>query len=248
MESSLLNQFSWTGFLSLSIVLLGLYFILQAAYRLARRTSILGRWQGWVVDRTRQTLLIYEPMALFFLIGAFILINPILHGILAAFLLLTGFSHLKNYISGRIILFETPNLLGKRMRTAGVEGIVAQAGRLGLQVETDEGLHSLYYAQVQANGYTLLAGEEIGGVFQLYIESEGEEKKVKSPVQLLDQLATAPYVDWNHKPELLHHDNQQKGVLVRIWVQEESHLYDLLSLIQEWGYVPRLSSTNQRVQ
>lgn len=242
MDPSLLYQFSWTGFLTLSIALLGLYFILQAAYRLSQRTSILGRWQGRVIDRIRQTLLIYEPIALFLLVGAFILINPILHGILVAFLLLTGFSHLRNYISGRIILFETPNLRGKRMRTGGVEGIVAQAGRLGLQVETSEGLHSLYYSQIQANGYTLLAGEEIGGVFQLYIESKGEVKAVKNPVHLLDQLATAPYVDWNHKPELLHTYTNQEGVQVRIWVQEESHLYDLLSLIQEWGYQPSLTS------
>ena len=242
MDPSLLNQFSWTGFLTLSIGLLGLYFILQAAYRLSQRTSILGRWQGRVIDRIRQTLLIYEPIALFLLVGAFILINPILHGILIAFLLLTGFSHLRNYISGRIILFETPNLRGKRMRTGGVEGIVAQAGRLGLQVETSEGLHSLYYSQIQANGYTLLAGEEIGGVFQLYIESKGEEKSIKNPVHLLDQLATAPYVDWNHKPELLHTYIDKEGVQVRIWVQEESHLYDLLSLIQEWGYQPSLTS------
>lgn len=242
MDPSLLNQFSWTGFLTLSIGLLGLYFILQAAYRLSQRTSILGRWQSRVIDRIRQTLLIYEPIALFLLVGAFILINPILHGILIAFLLLTGFSHLRNYISGRIILFETPNLRGKRMRTGGVEGIVAQAGRLGLQVETSEGLHSLYYSQIQANGYTLLAGEEIGGVFQLYIESKGEEKSIKNPVHLLDQLATAPYVDWNHKPELLHTYIDKEGVQVRIWVQEESHLYDLLSLIQEWGYQPSLTS------
>lgn len=242
MDPSLLNQFSWTGFLTLSIGLLGLYFILQAAYRLSQRTSILGRWQGRVIDRIRQTLLIYEPIALFLLVGAFILINPILHGILVAFLLLTGFSHLRNYISGRIILFETPNLRGKRMRTGGVEGIVAQAGRLGLQVETSEGLHSLYYSQIQANGYTLLAGEEIGGVFQLYIERKGEEKKIKNPVHLLDQLATAPYVDWNHKPEMLHTYTEKEGVQVRVWVQEESHLYDLLSLIQEWGYLPSLTS------
>ncbi|NRB47394.1 MAG: hypothetical protein HRU41_06955 [Saprospiraceae bacterium] len=242
MDPSLLNQFSWTGFLTLSIGLLALYFILQAAYRLSKRTSILGRWQGRVIDRIRQTLLIYEPIALFLLVGAFILINPTLHGILIAFLLLTGFSHLRNYISGRIILFETPNLRGKRLRTGGVEGIVAQAGRLGLQVETNEGLHSLYYAQIQANGYTLLAGEEIGGVFQLYIEGQGEEKTVKNPVHLLDQLATAPYVDWNHKPELLHTYTEREGVQVRIWVQEESHLYDLLSLIKEWGYQPSLTS------
>lgn len=242
MDSPLLNQFSWTGFLSLSIVLLGLYFILQAAYRLALQTNILGRWQERVIDRTWQILLIYEPIGLFLLTGAFILINPILHGILAIFLLLTGFSHLKNYISGRIILFETPNLQRKRIRTGKVEGTVALAGRLGLQVDTDEGLHSIYYAQVQTDGYTLLAGEEVGGVFQLYIEGTGEEKKVKNPVQLLDQLATAPYLDWNHKPELLHNFNQQEGVQVRIWVQEENHLYDLLSLIREWGYHPSLSS------
>ena len=242
MDSSLFYQFSWTGFLTLSIVLLGLYFILQAAYRLSQRTSVLGRWQERIIGRIRQTLLIYEPIALFLLVGAFILINPIFHGILAAFLLLTGYSHLKNYISGRIILFETPNLRGKRMRTGTVEGIVAHAGRLGLQVETGEGLHSLYYSQVQANGYTLLAGEEIGGVFQLYIEGKGEEKTVKNPTHLMDQLATAPYVDWNHKPELLHNYAGQEGVQVRIWVQEESHLYDLLSLIQEWGYQPSLSS------
>jgi hypothetical protein len=242
MDTSLFTQFSWAGYLSLFIGLLVLYFVLQAAFRLAQRTSILGRWQNSIVKRIQQTLLVYEPIALFILVGAFILINPVFHGILVAFLLLTGFNHLRNYISGRIILFDSPNLVGKRMRTTGIEGVIAQTGRLGLQLETSEGLHTINYSPINTNGYTLLSGEEIGGVFLLNIKSSNPEQPIKDPIHLLDQLATAPYLDWNHKPELLHTFSEEGAVQVRIWVQEEGHLYDLLELITEWGFSPKIST------
>ncbi|MEZ5042459.1 MAG: hypothetical protein R2828_21340 [Saprospiraceae bacterium] len=242
MESSLFNQFSWPGFLTLAVGLVLLYFILHAAKSLSQRTSALGRFQSTITHRIQQVLLIYEPLAGLMLIGAFVMVNPVFHGLLFALLLLGSFTHVKNYISGRIVQFEHSHLIDKRLKTKDYQGIIVQTGRLGLQLETSEGLHNISYTTLQANGYTLLSGEDVGGVFQLRIKKEKAGERINNPVQLLDLLATAPYVDWNHKPELLPAFESDGSIQVRIRVQEESHLYDLLELIKEWGFTPSVSN------
>ena len=241
MNENLISQFTWTSFLTLFVGLLALFLLLQAALRLVQRTNVLGRLQSRFSLRLQQFILMYEPAAVFVATGAFVLINPVFHGLLVVLLLLSGFHHLKHYVTGRVIQFNNPFLLGKRMRTGQTEGMIEKMGRLGIMLETSEGLHFINYSNVQTGGYAILSGEEVGGVFQLTIRGETQDEAIRDPQHLVDQLATSPYVDWYHKPELLPRTNAGEAVQVRIWVQEEGHLYDLLELIKEWGYKPDIA-------
>jgi len=86
------------------------------------------------------------------------------------------------------------------------------------------------------DGYMLLSGEEVGGFYQLNIQPNEPDEKIDYSTQLLDLLTTTPYLDWNHRPQLLPSKDTSKTIKARVVVKEESHLHDLITLIQEWGY------------
>ena len=236
MESLLSLQFSWTYLLTTALGLLALFFALQFLDRMLKRAAFLGSWQDPAQKTVRYLLLIYEPLALILLGGIFVLINPIFHGLLLAILLLTSFTHLRNYIAGRVVQLDHHIDRGSQIRSGDIEGVVLEMGRLGVQIQTKEGLYHLTYVKLLTNGYTLMAGEEIGGFYHLHISPKDEESKVRHLQFLQNSFVTVPYLDWNHKPELTTLDDQANKLQARVLVREESHLYDLITLIKEWGY------------
>ncbi len=70
---------------------------------------------------------------------------------------------------------------------------------------------------------------------------EQANEKTNYRIQLMDLLATAPYLDRNYKPEILKSNEVPNQLNAKIMVKEESHLYELISLINEWGFACKLS-------
>ncbi|MEL6865219.1 MAG: hypothetical protein AAFP19_12405 [Bacteroidota bacterium] len=244
MESEMIIYMTWWRFLTSALLLLLGYFLLQVAYRGLGRLSFLERFQPLLRERLRQVLLLYELIALLVLLSIFILINPIFHGLLTIlFLLLVlvgGFKPLKSYFAGKIVQLNGTIDKGIQLKVNNLQGIIVALGRFGIQLKTSKGLHILSYDQLLIDGYMLLSGEEIGGFYQLKISpSEGNERKDHG-TYLTDLLATTPYLDWSHKPEISIGQTPEQ-VIATVLVKEESHLYDLIALLDEWGYVCKLS-------
>lgn len=235
-EGILDSYFSWGDFIFFAFLLVVFYFFLQFLERILDRYKVFGKYQNSVKSFIHHTFLIYEALAYLILGSVFILIKPIFHGILALIVLVGGFAHIKNYLSGRIVHFDDSISVGKRIKTTDNQGIISQMGRLGLKVRTSKGLQFINYSKLVADGYTLLSGEQVGGFYQLNIQPKEESEKKNSITHLLDLLNSSPYLDWNHKPQILPSKDNSKAVKARVIVKEERHLHDLISLIQEWGY------------
>ena len=236
MDALLNRQFSWANFLIVALGLIALYFMLQFIYTRMKKANFLGKYQNPIKKIVYYILVIYEPLVILILTGAFVLIDPVYHGLLVAFLIIIGFEHIRNYMNGRIVQFDNAVALGNRLKARDLQGIISQIGRLGLKLRTNKGLHFINYSQLLSEGFLLLAGEEIGGFYQLKIKPNQPNEKTDYIIQLSDLLTTSPYLDWNHKPELTASTNEPDQINVRVSVKEESHLYDLMLLIREWGY------------
>lgn len=236
MENLLSIQFSWTYLFTMGLFLLALFFALKFIDRLLDKASFLGRWQLPAIRAVRYLLLVYEPLALILVGGIFVLINPVFHGLLLTLLFLSAFTHLRNYVAGRVIQMDHHIDRGSRLRAGDIEGVVLEMGRLGMQIQTKEGLFHLTYARLLTSGYTLISGDEIGGFYQLRISPKEADNKGRHQQQLQQLLVTAPYLDWNHKPEVTVLDDDAQQLEARVLVREENHLYDLMALIREWGY------------
>ena len=241
MEYLLSSQFTWTGLLTIALELLALYFGLQFALRILANTSFLGNFQPLVRYALHHLLLIYEPLVILLLTSVFILINPVAHGLLFGLLLLTSFTQARDYLTGRLLQLNRNLSAGRTLKVRQKQGVIHQLGRLGVYLQTNEGIHFINYARLLSEGYTLTAGEEIGGFYYLRITGVEMTGKAGLDDQLTDLLATAPYIDWNHKPQFTFLDKDAGEVEARILVKEETHLHELMALIREKGYACRIS-------
>lgn len=241
MENIWLSRFSWGDFLQIALVLIAVYFVLQFLQRVLRKTNFLGRFQEWACSLVHHLLLVYELIVILLLGAAFVLIYPAFHGLLLLILVIGGFSHIRNYISGRVMQFDGGVSIGKQLKIDTLQGIITHIGRLGLQLKTNKGSQFINYSKLMDEGYLLLSGKEIGGFYNLKISPENIENGNNHLQRLIDLLATAPYLDTSHKTELLTNRDQDNQWNAKVLVKEESHLFDLIDLLREWGYVCKIS-------
>ncbi|MFT4762367.1 MAG: hypothetical protein ACI9XO_000742 [Paraglaciecola sp.] len=241
MEEILTTKASWGNLFIIAIGLLFFYFALKFFNRIVQRAAFLRVFQGLIQRVIRYLLLLYEMLVIIILGSVFILINPFYHGILLAVILLIGFSHIKNYVSGRMIKLANEIKKGSSLQTNKMEGIVVGMNRLGLNLKTKEGIHFIQYNELMSNGYTILAGEDIGGFYELKITAKEEDTKINHVTHVLDLLITAPYLDWHHKPEVMVNNQNPNDLEAKVLVREEAHVHELVALIKEWGYGCRIA-------
>lgn len=237
------SQYSWREFALTILLLAFIYLVLYVLKSLSRRPSFSGYFQAKVKEFLRELFIIYEIVALIILTGVFILINPIFHGLLALLLVWASFSYLKSYVGGRWIQMDNVITEGTELKTSDKHGMVSNMGRVRIDLQTNEGLCHINYDRLITDGYTLVSGEEIGGFYYLEFSPKESLTKIKNHRQhLMDLLATAPYIDLNHKPELFRDDEKPNTVDGRILIKEETHLHELVALVKEWGYNCKLVS------
>lgn len=236
MDYILKSQFSWGDFILITILLVLLYWLLLFLEKALERFTFFGKYQMEVKNFIHHFLLIYEALVYLILGSVFVLINPSFHGIWMTIIVIAGFSHIKNYFSGRILQFQNAVSVGQHLKTEGKQGIVSEMGRLGVKLKTSKGLQFINYSKLVNDGYMLLSGEEVGGFYQLQIQPKEPDEKMDYPTHLMDLLVTSPYLDWNHKPQLMNAKDASKTIKARVVVKEESHLFDLVKVIQERGF------------
>jgi len=237
MEEILTYRISWWQFLLSTAALLAPYLVLRFSNRLWPRAVSGNSIKGRIKQALHYLLTLYEPFVILVIAGLFTLVNPFLHGMMLLILFLAGFSHVRNYISGRIVRFDEGINPGVQLQSRDIQGIVGRLGNLGLHLKTHDGLYYISYSKLLADGYTLLSGEEVSGFYRLQVKALDEAANAsRTTTQLSDLLATTPYIDWNHPPEWLLHKEAESMPQVRILLREEQHLPELIQLMHEWGY------------
>lgn len=234
MERLLNPLFGWIDLLVASLLLYGVYALVSL---LINRLDKTKRPEGFRA-RTHQILsvglLLFEPVAALMLIMIFVFINPPVHGLIVLLLIGAGFSRIRDYLSGRIVLFTPLISVGKRMKTDRYTGVISRINRIGLYLQTGEGLHFVNYTSLLTEGYSLITGKDIGGYYQLVLTPP--EDSHESLRELTDRLTTTPYLDRSFRPELAYAENDEDRIQARLSVREEKHLNELLALLREWGY------------
>ena len=236
MNDFLPTEATWGNLLTVAIVLLLLFFLLQFLKRALRLATFMGNLQAIAQRWVNYFLLVYEMFAVLAVLGVFILINPFYHGSLVALLFVVSYAHMKNYFSGRVLRLKNQIKTGVNLKTGSQKGLIHSLDRIGLQLQTNEGLHYLPYGKLLSDGYTLMAGEQIGGYYQLRISPKKDNTINNHETHLFDLLVTTPYLEWHYKPEISKNEDLADDYTAKILVREEAHLHDLIQLVKEWGY------------
>ncbi len=233
MEVFNMEQFTWLNLLKISVILIAIYFLLHLASRLL---PLVRRRNGFI-DLLEQLInlfiLIFEPVTIGVIASYFVLINPLYHGIIIGLILLLGYNHLRNYFNGRIVLLMKNIRPGQKIKIKGQTGIVVHMDRLSFQLKTSNGIQTLGYYSLFQEGFMLLSGEEVGGYYNLVIDPIVEGKAKNIAENVLDLLATAPYIDHGLPIVLEHISEDLPTVRTRIIVKEENHLSHLITLLRE---------------
>ncbi len=234
-------HYDWGDFIIIAIVLVAIYAVLKIVQILLDKFELLGNFQSTVKSFLHLIFLVYQPLAILALAGVFILVNPPMHGLLFLLALVLGFGYFKNFVTGRFIRRDRSLIKGKRLAVNKQEGVIYDLEPFGLQLQTSRGRHFVNYSKMMSDGYTVLSGEEIGGVLQLKIaaEKDGNHKE-----RLFDILASAPYVDHIQKPELEVSKKNPNKLKARVSLKEESHVLELKELLGEWGYSCQVLKSN----
>ena len=234
MESLLIPLFSWTDLVLVALVLYGVYALLYLLRDRLERTKRTEGFRASAFNALAATLLLYEPVAVLILLMIFVFINPAVHGLITLLLIVAGFSRIRDYLSGRIVLFTPLISVGKRMKTDRYTGVISRINRIGLYLQTGEGLHFVNYTTLLTGGYSLITGKDIGGYYQLLLTPpENQDDALR---ELADRLTTTPYLDRSFRPELAYAEHRKSQIQARLSVREEKHLTELLALLGEWGY------------
>ena len=236
-------DFNAERFITVALLLLFVYLLLNVMDSLLENRNFLGRWHKRVSNWVHDLYIIYEPFALVIITVSLVLINPQFIGLVVGICILTGIGHLRNYFSGRLVQLDKGIEIGKQIKTGEYQGIISQIGRFGIRVKTAKGLQYLSYPQLINPGYTLSAGEDTGGFYRLTLRKADNDDPLEPTtiIKLKDLFTKVPYLDWNHDSELAVSYDHPNLINTKVLVREDHHLQDLIGLIQEWGYACKVS-------
>lgn len=227
---------SWSLWFFALLAVVVLYFVLRLLANVLDRVNVLGKRQKSATEVLNVILRLYEPAAILFLLVGFVFINLFIHGLLVAFIFVLAFYPVKDYVNGRLFLLAHQLHEGQRIQVNEISGIIRDLGRLGISLQTQEGLRFINYTTLLSDGYLLLKGEKIGRLHQLSISSSEAEGAGLTVSSLNNRLFSCPYIDWSLRPEIKADEKEKGNLLAQVLVREDAHLKSLVELIREWGY------------
>jgi len=231
-----LPVFSWLNFLGATILLLLVYLLMELIHELLNRQLKKSDWLIGLKKGLYILLSLYEIIVFLILGSVFIFINPILHGAILLAIVIFSFSHIRNYVSGKLASLDDNLSVGKRLNIGTAKGVIIKMAQLGIQLRTSTGIRFVSYTQLFSEGYNLVSVEEIGGFYQFELLPEDKNSSSNHIQKLTDSFLMTPYIDPSRQPELIYTDNFSKTMEARILIREDSNLDDFMQLINEWGY------------
>lgn len=226
---------TWTDLVKVIIILALAWIMLYFLREIIRKTFWFGKHEAALLRVVEGFILLFEPTTVFAIITTFVFIQPTVHGLILLLLVIGGYKHLRNYLSGRIVRFDERIKLGKKLKIDNITGVISEKKRLGIRLKTGKGLQFVNYSYLLEKGFMLLSDDEIGGfyTFRLRPKDELAQQKVNHVKKIQNLLLTAPFLDRNYKPEITAED---KDIKAQISVREKTHLKELRKLVEEYGY------------
>ena len=180
-------------------------------------------------------LLIYEPLALLLLLSALIAVKPAIVLPIVVILLIISHKHWRNYISRSVVLINNRVKPQVHIISGAVEGKVIGLRRLGVDIQTQKGIHNISYQSLLDNGYTISEGERISRLYILDMIVPENARSNPSPF-LMDKLANTPYIDWQTAPQIEVQGIDNDKLSLKVVLRDRSHLDEVVSLLHEWRY------------
>ncbi len=229
-----LPNFTWINFFVATIVLGLIYVAIRLLYALLKQQVNKPKLLYQIQQGLFRLIQLYEIIVFLVLGMIFIFIHPVLHGLFLLAIAIFGFSHIRNYVSGRLVLLDDNIAIGKRLKTGNIKGVIVKLGLFDAQIRTATGISFVNYVRLFQEGYSLIDVEEIGGFYEFELTPTNTSNK--NHIQTLqDAFFMMPYLDANRQPELIN-DLAAGKIEARVLIREDSHIDDFTQLLKKLGY------------
>lgn len=234
MDEFLNGSGNWLQFGFLIALVFGLYVglkVLHFVFMNLRINSPVARWFINLLEKLPEYL---EPLIGVILLIYFITINPIPHSILVGAVAIFGYSHIKDYITGKMLLYSHSLPLRSRLEYQDHRGVISIVSRFGISLRTDEGIAFHRYSNLYNYGFKIISLETLGGYYNLSIQksdnSPSELNRIKSTI------INSPYTNVFSDIEILEMDEQSEETHFNIHLRSQEHLKDLKALLLDRGF------------
>lgn len=230
MEENLTYNFTWEQFAQLIVALLAIYWFFKLIKKGLESIHIFSEFRNVALIILHKFLTIFQPLAFIISLSVFVFINPVLHGVIMGLVLIFSFLHLKNYLSGRIVLLDGSIVPGKQITYNSTRGSITRCGHLGIQVMTKTGITHISYSNLLTKGYTITPTEPASAPCKLQVRADGEKQPSENLKDLLNQ---SPYIDTQY-PLKIEQSETHSTVNCHLFFQ--NNLSELIETLQEAGY------------
>jgi hypothetical protein len=209
-------DFGWTSLLLLCLILFVAFIILDYIHWILSHVNLSlsasrKKWYDWFVDAIHDFMMWYEPIVVLIICVGFVLINPIMHGLIVLFIVIFFFSQIRDYISGRFIKVDNNFLEGISIKVGKSKGEITNLKRLGVYLRETDGIKFIPYHQMLNDGYTLISGDNSGSLLKLSISDANNKLTKKELEKIKDLTILSPYLDKKTVPRFLL--NEDDGII-----------------------------------
>ena len=236
MEALAQMNASWWSLLWLASALVAIFLGLNFLRRLFDALSFSPWLRGSGREILRKLLVLFEPVSAFLVGFMFVFINPLEHGIMVVLLIAALFPHLREYLTGRLLILENNLEKDDEIISGSISGKVLFLGRMGLKVLGEKGPIHLSYMNLLKTGYEKISGYESGEYVRFLLDSSSEGNIQNQHRAIVHTLSASPFVDWNTHPEVSLHSETPPVWEARVLLRCESHYEDLAEMLREKGF------------
>lgn len=237
MQEIIHNQVSWLTFLIISLLLIIILQVANFAVRYLYNFMLFGRIRIPVADQAKKGLVVFEPIVFILIAALFVSIHPLFNGMAVLLFCAVTFLQIRDYLSGRIILYTSTIMNDKKIITGKFSGSVVKIGKMGMHISTPEGVLYLNHYRIITEGFTLSAGEELGEYCQLAITQKSGDLKTQDVIKKLNEiLVTLPFVNWKFKPKISAGNQVSGEIEIKILLHEKVAPDEVFRFFTEAGY------------
>jgi hypothetical protein len=232
MEFSIIYHFTWTDFflyLLLGIIVLKLTEIVRKNLNIR---FISRSFNQKILLSIKRFEIIAEPLLIIFLTVVFISVHIFYNTIILTALTIIFFPGLRDYFTGRIMLFNNNIQINKKIKAQNEIGIIKKRGRFGIQIQNEIGKTYIGYSELFKIGYTLISDNEGSELCILQIKPDKNINLDKFKHHIFEFITTIPYIERSYKP-LIKVNNQNDTVKLKILLKKNISAETLLNLFRE---------------
>jgi hypothetical protein len=209
-------NFGWSKFFVLGLLLVLVFLLLKYLYWLLSNLSLSVNISNkkryyYILDVIHDFIMWYEPIAILIICIGFILVNPILNGLILFFSIVFTYHQIRNYLAGRFIKVNNNFVIGTKLNIDGTAGELSYLGRLGIYLREKKGLKYIPYHSLMNNGFVIVTGENIGKALKIAIQKNEGKLLRKDLDRIKDLLILSPYLDKKITPKLFY--NESEGIV-----------------------------------